>query len=418
MNAISNARWVAVSQSAKILSQVANIFILARVLPPSDYGLMAMATVVTNLALLLRDQGTAAALIQREKLDQQMITTVFWFNVMLGVVIALAIMVFSPAIAHYFKKTELIPILCCLAVVFPLASSATSHQALMERESRFRRLALIDIAASAVAMIAAIIAALMGAGVYSLVIQAVTMSLLTNIQIWLYSDWRPSGKPSLMQFKSILPFTGHMTGFQLITYFFRNADSLVIGRILGTAALGVYSMAYKVMLLPVQNITWAVSRALYPVMSRQQSDLAQMGRVYLQTIAVIAFMTAPLMAGVFALRELFVGVAFGPQWASVAQLLVWLAPVGFLQSISSIAGTVFMAQGKTKLLMGIALASAIIHVAAYLWGTQWGIDGVARYYFLVSLLTVIPTIILAGRLVQCSLFDILHALWRPLLISL
>lgn len=418
MTAVSNAKWVAVSQLARIASQLANIFVLARILPPSDYGLMAMATVVTNLALLIRDQGTSAAIIQKEDLTHHTVNTVFWFNIFVGLSIAGIIMLASPIIAGYFKHAELIEILVILALVFPISSSSISHQALLERESQFKKLAFVELISSFVAMVIAVVAALKGAGVYSLVLQAILMALLSSVQIWFLSSWRPKGKPSFEQLKMLLPFTGHMTVFQLITYFFRNADSMVVGRVLGAASLGIYSMAYKVMLLPVQNITWASSRALFPVMSRQQGNLEEMGKLYLQTIAFIAFLTAPLMAGIYALREPFVDVAFGHQWMDVASVLAWLTPVGFMQSISSTTGTVFMAQGKTRLLMWLSLGSALVHVLAYYIGARTGVNSVAEWYLYASVVTGIPLVLIAGNFVKCSALDLLKAIWKPVLVSL
>jgi len=418
MSAVSNVKWVAVSQAARILSQLANIFVLARILPPSDYGLMAMATIVTNLALLIRDQGTSAAIIQKEGLEHSTINTVFWFNVLLGFMIAVIIVVSSPLIASYFKHAELITILVVLALVFPISSSSISHQALLERESKFRKLAFIELVASIVAMVIAVIAALNGAGVYSLVLQAILMALISSSLIWVNSDWRPKGKPTLAELKAILPFTGHMTAFQLITYFFRNADSMIVGRLLGAVSLGVYSMAYRVMLLPVQNITWAASRALFPVMSRQQNALDEMGRLYLQTLGFISFLTAPLMAGIFSVREVFVEVAFGHQWLQVAGVLAWLTSVGFMQSISSTTGTVFMAQGKTKLLMWVSLFNAGLHLGAFWIGANQGVDGVAEWYFYASFISGILSLKIAGKLVNCSGMQMLDACLRPVAIAI
>lgn len=417
MSSVSNAKWVAVSQIARIFSQLANIFVLARILPPSDYGLMAMATVVTNFALLVRDLGTSAAIIQKEELGHDTINTVFWFNIIIGFTIAGLICAGAPLIAEYFKHDELINIMLVLAVVFPITCSTITHQAILERESKFKKLAFIELIASTVAMVIAVIAALSGLGVYSLVLQAILLALFSSLQIWMASDWRPRGKPSLKELKELLPFTGHMTGFQLITYFFRNADSLIIGRFLGAASLGIYSMAYRIMLLPVQNITWAASRALFPVMSRQQNALDEMGKLYLQTLGFISFLTAPLMAGIFSVREVFVEVAFGHQWLPVAGVLAWLTAVGFMQSISSTSGTIFMAQGKTRILMWVSLFNAAIHLLAFGIGIQGGVNGVAQWYFYASVISGIVTLKIAGSLVHCSGVQILNACLRPMLIA-
>lgn len=386
MRALANAKWVAISQFSRIGSQLANLFVLAKILPPYDYGLMAMASMVTTFAFLLRDQGTSAVLIQKEDINHNIINTVFWFNVLFASGITLAIILASPLISHYFNQPKLESILVILALIFPLSGSTISHQALLERESQFKKLAIIDINASVIAMVFAIIFALMGAGVYSLVIQAVLMVLITSGQLWFVSPWRPHGKPNWTELKALLPFTGHMSAYQFISYFSSNADTLIIGRLLGPTPLGIYSMAYRIMMFPVQNITYASIRALLPIMSRQQAALEEMGALYLQSLKTISLITAPLMGLMFALREPFVMVLFGSKWSAVADVLAWLAIVGFIQSISYASGTVLMAQGKTKLLMQLAIFSSLVHVIAFVAGSKHGVVGVAEYYFYASLL--------------------------------
>src|SRR5205823_634608 len=140
-----------------------------------------------------------------------------------------------------------------------------------------------------------------------------------------------------------------------INYFARNVDSLIVGRYLGAAALGVYSTAYKIMLFPLQNITFVASRALYPLMSSRQDETQAMASLYLKSLAAIGFFTAPLMMGVYVLRDPFVRVLMGEQWNEAADVLRWLAPVGYIQSIVSTTGTVSIARGRTDILFRIGL---------------------------------------------------------------
>lgn len=418
MNAAANVTWVGVAQGVRILSQFGNMLVLARFLPPSEYGLMAMAAVVTNLALLFRDLGTAAAIIHREQLSEATKTSVFWLNLAMGCMIAAVVAGGSPFIAQAFQAPALAQVLCALALVFPLASSSAVHQALLERASAFRTVARIESVSAAAALGAAIVAAWLGAGVYSLVLQAVLIAALTTLQLWIASDWRPNGRPRLAELKDLFHFSGHMTAYQLISYLFRNADAMVVGRMLGASALGAYSMAYKLMLFPVQNITWAAARALYPVMSRQQSAIDEMGRLFLRSIGYVSFITAPLMVGMFVLRELFVELAFGAPWARVADILFWLAPVGYLQSIVGTTGPVFMAQGRTGLLMRLAIYGAALHVTAFVVGAHWGVNGVAACYLAASILNAAPTLHLALRATGQGGFSLLDAIWLPLAFAL
>ena len=410
MTAASNSKWAAVGQSARILSQLANIFILARILPPSDYGLMAMAGVATNLALLLRDMGTAAAVVQKDELDHHIINAVFWLNIAMGLTIAIILVATSPLIANVFKTPTLVGVLCSLAIAFPLSSSSAVHQALLERHSQFKRLALIDVTCAILAMAGAVAAAIYGLGVYSLVIQSILTAGLTTLFLWLNSTWRPSADVQLSRLKELFAFSSNMAGFQLVNYFFRNADSIVVGRLLGQSALGIYSIAYKIMLMPVQNITWVSSRAIFPVMSRQQNDIPAMAELYLKTVRTISFLAAPIMAGIFAARHDFVQLALGSQWSMVATLLGVMAPIGYLQSINASAGPVFMAQGKTSMMLKLGIYSAIVHIFAFIIGCKWGIQGVAWSYLIASISVIMPTLYVVQKALTLHIFDTAKAI--------
>jgi PST family polysaccharide transporter len=170
----------------------------------------------------------------------------------------------------------------------------------------------------------------------------------------------------------------------------------VIGRYLGASALGIYTNAYKVMLFPLQNMTYVANRALYPVMCRQEST-EQMRSLYLKSVSVIALLTAPLMAGVFVLRDPFIDLFLGPKWHESANVLAWLAPIGFTQSIVSTTGTVLMVRGRTDILLRVGLFGASLQIAAYFIGVRWGIVGVAAGYFVASLASAIPALLVALR---------------------
>ena len=413
MNAVANARWVSISQASRIVAQLVSITVLARVLPPQAYGLMAMAAVVTNFAYLFRDLGSGAALIQAPQVSPQLATTLHWSNVAFGVLIAIAVAGFSPLIAQIFREPELAPVLCLLALIFPLSSLGVVRQALLERESRFALIAAVEIAAAVVGLLVALALASLGAGVYSLVGQIVAATLVTTGALAWRSPFSPLLRWHWPEFKSIAGFSGNLSLFNVVLYLSRNADSAVIGRLLGSASLGVYSIAYRVMLFPVQNMSYVASRSLYPVMSRQQDDLAGMAALYLKTIGFIAFLTAPLMAGLFVLREPFVLTIFGTRWQAAIPVLAWLAPVGFLQSIVSTTGTVFMARGRTDLMLYLGILATVLQVGAFVIGSRWGIEGVAACYLLANVFNALPALYFSGCLLGISLSALLRTLTLP-----
>ncbi|HCD9160064.1 TPA: oligosaccharide flippase family protein, partial [Klebsiella pneumoniae] len=177
----SNAKWNMFSQTFKVLVQVVNIVYLAKIIPPAEYGLMAMALVIFNFGILLRDLGTSAAIIQRKELTHPLINTVFWLNTIMGIVLAIIVFSSSPLIANFYQQPQLIPILMMLSITFPLSSCAAAHLALLERDSKFKIVSIIEVTSATVSVVCAVVLANLGYGVYSLVVQAIILNLMSAI---------------------------------------------------------------------------------------------------------------------------------------------------------------------------------------------------------------------------------------------
>jgi PST family polysaccharide transporter len=373
-------------QVTRISVQLLGLLVLSRLLTPADFGLVAIVFAINNFALLLRDMGTGSAIIQRAQLDEQTVLTAHWSNCFIGVGLAAILLALSYPLAIIFKAPGLAPLVQLSAVSFPFLSGSTVHQALLERHSKFATVARIEIIALLSGFSVAVVSAYLGAGAYSLVLQTLTIAVLSAIQLWLASDLKMKWGWSREHAKSLWSYSGSLFGFNLVNYFSRNADTMIIGRMLGPTALGPYSLAYRVMLFPLQNLTFVATRALFPTMSRQQHSPQELGTMQLRLLSVISFFTAPMMAGLFVLREPFVDVALGDSWGMVAMLIMWLAPVGFIQSLVSASGVVFLALGRTEVLFRLGVFGAVLHVTGFVVGVQWGLLGVAAAYFFVTLI--------------------------------
>ncbi|MFM5275483.1 MOP flippase family protein [Aeromonas caviae] len=413
----NNIKWVALSKTTQIALQLISITVLTRLLSPDQYGLMAMATVVTNFTLIIRDLGTAAAIIQRKELDQTIKSTIFWLNIAMGSGIALLVAFTSPLIADLFNEQALIPVLLWLALSFPIASLGTAQQALLERESHFKKVANIEIFASAMALLLALLMAYQGFGVYSLVGQTLLNCCLSTLFLWRSTHWRPSCIFAKEQLRQLLSFSGNLTTFNLINYFSRNADAMIIGHYFAAAVLGAYSLAYRVMLFPLQSLTFVVSRSLYPLMSRKKEDVTEVKAMYIKVLTLIASITAPMMAGLVVMREPFVAIVFGEKWTLVPSILLWLAPTGFIQSIVSTTGSVFMANDKTHLLMRLGIFSAILQVGAFVIGAQFNVQTLAMLYCIANLINALPAMYFTMQTVHGNLLDVAQRLVAPLFCS-
>lgn len=418
MSNFANTRWVALSQGARVISQLVSMTVLARLLAPDAYGLMALAAIVTNLAYLFRDMGTGAALIQAATVSPRMAATVHWTNAGLGLAIGAGVAASAPLMAQLFGEPQLAPVLYLLALVFPVTAMGVVHQALLERESQFPLVAKAEVAAAVAGLATALLMAWQGAGVFSLVGQMLVATLVSTGLIVLRSPFKPERHWSLDECKSIAGFSGNLSLFNVVLYVSRNADSMVVGRLLGSAALGVYSMAYRLMLFPLQNMTFVASRVLFPAMSRKQDSSADVGALYLRTLGFIAFLTAPLMTGLFCLREPFVQVMLGPQWQSAPVLLAWLAPVGFIQSLVSSTGSVLMARGSTGLMLRLGILGAVLQVGGVLIGARWGIEGVAAAYLAANVVNAVPALYFSARLIDIGALALARCIGPALVASL
>jgi O-antigen/teichoic acid export membrane protein len=409
MSAVRNVRWVGMIQVTRVSVQLLGLLVLSRLLTPADFGLVAIVFAISNFAMLMRDMGMAAAIIQRESLDEQTTLTAHWSNCFIGLALAAALLALSHPLEIIFKAPGLASLVQLSALSFPFLSGTTVHQALLERANKFATVARIEIIALVAGFVVAVVSAYHGAGAYSLVLQTLTVSVLSAVQFWIASDLKVRWVWSREHAKGLWSFSGNLFGFNLVNYFSRNADTMIIGRVLGPAHLGPYSLAYRVMLFPLQNLTFVATRALFPMMSRQQNSPQELGAMHLRLLSVISFFTAPMMAGLFVLRETFVDVAFGDGWETVAMLFLWLAPIGFMQSIVSAGGIVFQALGRTDLLFRLGVLSSILHVTGFISGVHWGLSGVAAGYFVVTVINSAISLGVLLHLMQQTLPKLLGA---------
>jgi PST family polysaccharide transporter len=182
--------------------------------------------------------------------------------------------------------------------------------------------------------------------------------------------------------------------------------------------LGIYSLALKIMLLPVQNLASVASRAIFPALCRQRADKPAMAALYLRAVSAVALVTAPAMTGIFVLREPLVDFLFGPAWSEVAHLLKWLAPVGCIQALTTGTGVVFLALGETRLLLRLGVLGTSLMVASFLIGPAWGIEGVALCYLIANAINLLPCFYLSLKKLDIGLRDGAIAVGAPALASL
>jgi O-antigen/teichoic acid export membrane protein len=377
---ISGLFWSALSQGGKQVSQFVITAILARLLSPADFGLVAMATVFTGFAMIFGELGISSALIQKQDLDEDHWSSAFWLNLLVGFFLAIIFYFSAPFIALFYKKPELVCILQVLSINFILVSFAIIQQTILTKEMNFRSLMVRDIFAVLVSGVLGIVLALRGWGVWSLIVQTLTFSIVNGLLLWILSKWRPKFIISLLAIRDIFHFSANMTGFQIVNYFGRNIDQLLIGKFLGTQALGYYSLAYKLMLLPLQNISWVISRVMFPAFSSIQNNIEKSRLTYLSMIKAVSLVALPLMFCMLALAAPFIKTVLGEQWMGVVLILKILCFCGMIQSVATNMGNVIMAQGRADLQFKLGTLGMGVSAISVFCGIKWGIVGVAVSY--------------------------------------
>ncbi|GAB2174752.1 lipopolysaccharide biosynthesis protein [Dongia sp. agr-C8] len=413
----SRVSWATLAQVGKVAIQFGSIAIMTRLLPVSDFGLLAMAALFTTFAMLLQDMGTSAALIQRKELTQELVNTVFWLNVFVGIGLCAILIAISPLAALAFAEPRLQSVLIALSAVFPASSVGTVPLALLQRNGRLRRLCLIELSAASLGLAAGVAAAINGLGVYSLVIQQAVGSGLQVGMLWLSSDVRPQRRWSLDEMRRIWAFTGHLVTFNTVNYFARNADNMLIGRFLGAADLALYSMAYRFITAPLQFLGSVSNRVLLPLYSERQDQPSTIGTHFIKTLSLIALGTGPAMALLWGLRQPVVAILLGDNWLRVVDVLSWFGPVGYVQAIGANVGVVLISLGKTRMLRNLGFINTAVYLVVFFASVRFGIVGVATGYFFATSTIAITTLHVTLKLVQQSLLSLLRAIWKQTIFS-
>jgi O-antigen/teichoic acid export membrane protein len=387
---------------------------LARLLTPKEFGLLAMVTVFSGFANLFNDLGFGPALVQRQRVEERHYTSVFWLNVAIGCTLMAVFAATSPLVARFYAEPRLIPIMSVIGTCFAITALGLVQRVILTREMDFRALGLIDFAALTVSGILAITLAIRGFGVWSLVWQGVSISILQVIGLWWVSSWRPKVLFDPTVIRELFKFSSNLTAFTAINYWYRNGDNLLVGKFFGSAPLGMYSRAYNLMLMPLNQITFVVSKVMFPALSRIQEDKARVRSIYLRSIAMIALVTFPLMSGLFVVANHFVLAIYGPPWAGVIPILRVFCILGMFQSIST-GGWIFQSQGRTDWMFWWGTISAFLSIGAMLVGVWLGSPmAVAVCLVVIGILLTPPSFILSGKLIGMSLGDVVRSAWGVL----
>jgi O-antigen/teichoic acid export membrane protein len=391
--------------------------VLARMLSPKDFGLIAMATALTNIANAFRDFGLSVATIQRAKTTHEQVSTLFWVNAGAGALTGVCVACLAPAIAWFYREPRLIPITVVLAWTFVLGGLSVQHRALLSRQMHFVALAGVETLSLLAGVVAAVIASLLGAGYWSLVIMQVVTAAADVTWAWLFCRWRPGRPVRDCDLRRMLTFGGDVTAFGLLNYFARNLDNVLIGRYCGSLTLGLYSKAYALLLLPIGQIRVPITQVAIPAMSRIQNEPKRYASYYMKVCLLLGFVTMPLVVLLGVCSRPAVLLLLGPQWEGASRLFQVLALAAFVQPVVSTRGLVLLSLGASRRYLILGLLYTIPIIGSFIIGIHWGAVGVAVAYTAANYVTLFPLQWYSLRSTPVSMAMFLRAISRPVICS-
>lgn len=407
-----------VAQALKFVLHLGSTMVLARLLDPTDFGLLAMVLAITGFVEMFKDAGLTMATIQRKDITQDQVSTLFWINVALSAAMVIVVSALAPLIAAFYSEPRLLHITLALAGLMIFGGLTAQHQALLRRQMRFKASAIIQIISMATGIAVAITMALMGFGYWALVGNIAGMVFANAVLVWILCDWRPGPPKRGTGVGSMLRFGGGLMTFNLFNYFTRNADNVIIGFALGSASLGIYSKAYNLLMLPIRQINAPIASVMLPALSRLQDNPVRYRRAYLQAISALAMVGMPIVATAFVLADELVLVLLGSGWEAAANVFRWLAPAALLGTVNVAPGWLCVSLGRTGVQVRWAIISSPITVIGFLIGVQWGVVGVAAAFSITWCIGLYVFIAMACRNSPVSQRDLLTRLAPQLMASL
>ncbi len=390
--AATGSKWTGASSIYMVVVQLLLLAILARILEPSDFGLMAIVMVIVGFAQAFSDVGISNAIIHRQDTTAEQLSSLYWLNIIVGCIVFYLVLSTSSLVASFYSETRLEKLMFWTAFVFLITPFGQQFQVLLQKELRFKTLATIEIIAVTFGAIVSIIAAVNSLGVFSLVLGQLASSTVKSFlfaRVGWYS-WRPVLRFRKDDLKGYIGFGLFQMGERSIGYLGKQLDKIVIGIMLGPQALGYYSIAHQLMLRPFQAFNPIITRIIFPVFSKFQSDNQRLRRNYLEVIRVIALVLMPVYIGLIVLAELLLTLLLGQGWDASISVFRILAILGMFYSLGDPIGSLLLAKGRADISFYMNVMVIFLYGASVWLGSSMGLNGIAWALVIVTTVVFFP----------------------------
>lgn len=377
--AFSGVRWTTVSSGAKLVLQLAQVVVLARLLAPADFGLMAVVTAILAFLQIFADVGVSNAIIHYQEIDEIQLSSLYWLNVGASAALAVIVAALSPLAAWFYGQDELRPLLTLAGASLLVVAAGQQLRVVAQKRLAFAALAAVDLPAYAAGFAVAVVAALRGAGVYSLIFGSLTTAAVGTVLLWVFVSrgWRPKRVLQIRGIVDFLKFGAYTVGNNIIGTIISQVDIILGGRILGTASIGMYSVPKSLSMRVSQAVNPIVTLVGMPVMAKAQDDVGLLRNVYLQTMRMVASVNFPIYVAMGLFAPELVRVLLGEKWIDAVPLLQVFAWWGLLRATGNPVGSLLMAVGRADLAFKWNVVWLFITPPAVWIGSLFGAFGMA-----------------------------------------
>jgi len=409
--------WVLGSNTvSQIISFIFGI-VLARLLTPEDFGMIAMTLAIIGVAGLLSDFGMGAALVHLKNTHSSHYNSIFWLNSGIGLTLTVIIFLFSEMIANFYGIPDLEKITKTLSICFVINAMTLVPRQRLVKQIEFRALAITDFSSMAISAIVAILCAMHDYGYWSLVIQQIVRASVNLMLSTMFAKWLPRLEFSIEATRQLFSFSINVFFISLVQYAGSQADKLIVGKFLGAEATGLYDKAGALMMVPVKSTSHAVGSVLFPAFSQIQDDKVKIASIFTRAISAVSLITFPMMLGLLITADNLVSVILGPQWLEVIPILKILCFCGLAISVGTMSGSIYLSQGRTDLQLKVNLVTQAIRITAIACGVPWGVIGVTIGFSIGTFISIVVSWIVAGNIIQLSLFTIIKTLLPNLILA-
>lgn len=410
---LNSVKWLGL---ARLIGQVVAVsisVIVVRLLDPADYGVMAVALVFLGLILLLNELGMGAALVQQEHLENHEIERVFGLLLIVNLALYALVYLTAPSIASFFKEPRITPIIQVVALRLPLIALVVIPRAMLQRGLKFRALSMVDLVGMVTASLGTLVLALLGFGVWALACGVLFGAVVEVVGMYMVSRFWVRPRFSLRGMRRQATFGGYLTLDRLIWYTYTRADAVIVGRLIGNEALGLYYIAKKFAGLPVEMSGGIFTQVGFAAYSRIQHDMPQFRLHYRKVARMASAVSFPVCFGLSAVAPEAVPVILGSNWVEAVVPMQLIALVTPLRQLNALNTPALLAVGRPEIALGNVILAFVIMPAAFAIGANWGLPGVATawaaaypVYFLLMLMRSLPVL-------GVSYWQYLDSIWPP-----